>query len=101
MEPTMVTQENSEENLVTKPSRTKTFSLTTQENSEENLATKPSKTKTISMTSGTSETVYNNLKALGFPVCGKCKGKLRSGLDRKPYCPVNDSHCPRLSKSEF
>jgi len=101
MEPTMVTQENSEENLNTKPNKTKSFSLATQENSEENLAIKPNKTKTSPMTSGTSEAVYNNLKALGFPVCGKCKGKLRSDLDQKPYCPVNDPHCPRLNKSEF
>lgn len=54
--------------------------------------------KNLPPTNGTNEVTYNNLKALGYPVCNRCKGKLRTDLDHRPFCPVHDNSCPLLSK---
>lgn len=66
---------------------------------EETPSIATSGTKNIPPTNGTNEATYNNLKALGFPVCNRCKGKLRTDLDHRPFCPVKDNSCPLLSKS--
>jgi hypothetical protein len=65
---------------------------------EETLPTATGGTKNLPPTNGTNKVTYDNLKALGYPVCNRCKGKLSTDLDRRPFCPVNDTSCPLLSK---
>lgn len=72
--------------------------MASKETSEETLSSVTNGTKNIPLTNGTNEVTYKNLKALGFPVCNRCKGKLRTDLDHRPFCPVNDTSCPLLSK---
>lgn len=72
--------------------------MANKETLEETLPTATSGTKNLSTTNGTNEVTYNNLKALGYPVCNRCKGQLRTDLDRRPFCPVKDTSCPLLSK---
>jgi hypothetical protein len=55
-------------------------------------------TKNLPPANGTNEVTYDNLKALGYPVCNRCKGQLRTDLDHRPFCPVKDTSCPLLSK---
>lgn len=47
---------------------------------------------------GLDPVTYKNLKDQGYPVCDRCKGKLRTDLDHNPYCPINDQHCPRMPR---
>jgi hypothetical protein len=72
--------------------------MANKETPEETLPTATSGTKNLPPTNGTNEVTYDNLKALGYPVCNRCKGKIRTDLDRRPFCPVNDTSCPLLSK---
>jgi hypothetical protein len=65
---------------------------------EETPSIATSGTKNLPLTNGTNEVTYNNLKALGYPVCNRCKGQLRTDLDRRPFCPVKDTSRPLLSK---
>ena len=65
---------------------------------EETPSIATSGTKNLPPTNGTNEVTYNNLKALGYPVCNRCKGQLRTDLDHRPFCPVKDTSCPLLSK---
>ena len=65
---------------------------------EETPSIATSGTKNLPLTNGTNEVTYNNLKALGYPVCNRCKGQLRTDLDRRPFCPIHDTSCPLLSK---
>jgi len=72
--------------------------MASKETLEENSPIPTNGTKNVPLTNGTNEVTYNNLKALGYPVCNRCKGKLRTDLDHRPFCPVNDNSCPLLSK---
>jgi hypothetical protein len=65
---------------------------------EETPSIATSGTKNLPLTNGTNEVTYTNLKALGYPVCNRCKGQLRTDLDHRPFCPVHDTSCPLLSK---
>jgi hypothetical protein len=65
---------------------------------EETPSIATSGTKNLPLTNGTNEVTYNNLKALGYPVCNRCKGQLRTDLEHRPFCPVHDTSCPLLSK---
>jgi hypothetical protein len=72
--------------------------MASKETLEETPSIATSGTKNLSTTNGTNEVTYNNLKALGYPVCNRCKGQLRTDLDHRPFCPVKDTSCPLLSK---
>jgi hypothetical protein len=72
--------------------------MASKETLEETLPTVTGGTKNLPLTNGTNEVTYGNLKALGYPVCNRCKGQLRTDLDHRPFCPVNDTSCPLLSK---
>lgn len=72
--------------------------MASKETLEENSPIPTSGTKNLFPTNGTNEITYNNLKALGYPVCNRCQGKLRTDLDHRPFCPVKDTGCPLLSK---
>ena len=72
--------------------------MASKETLEETLPTVTGGTKNLPLTNGTNEVTYNNLKALGYPVCNRCKGQLRTDLDHRPFCPVHDTSCPLLSK---
>jgi hypothetical protein len=65
---------------------------------EETLPTATGGTKNLPPTNGTNKGTYDNLKALGYPVCNRCKGQLRTDLEHRPFCPVHDTSCPLLSK---
>jgi hypothetical protein len=72
--------------------------MANKETLEETLPTATGGTKNLPPTNGTNEVTYDNLKALGYPVCNRCKGQLRTDLDHRPFCPVHDTSCPLLSK---
>ena len=72
--------------------------MASKETLEETLPTVTGGTKNLPPTNGTNEVTYDNLKALGYPVCNRCKGQLRTDLEHRPFCPVHDTSCPLLSK---
>jgi len=72
--------------------------MASKETPEETPSIATSGTKNLPLTNGTNEVTYTNLKALGYPVCNRCKGQLRTDLEHRPFCPVKDTSCPLLSK---
>jgi hypothetical protein len=72
--------------------------MASKETLEETLPTVTGGTKNLPPTNGTNKVTYDNLKALGYPVCNRCKGQLRTDLEHRPFCPVHDTSCPLLSK---